>query len=240
MMMRCSLAMTRLRCLVMLAMGFLGRFARNVGQEFRKAADRSRARYWVSGYDAGYKEAGHDVQRAITRPREFMVGPDDKRPVFLRLVASLAEAARAADPELDGTDYAHAAWWRGNDAGFAGASRLFESALNEKPQGVVADVRVQRLRERIWGLVEESRKHGERQKLIYMSAQSNTLRAVTLAMDGVKVERRDPEFQAVLDRIANLASLADKVGVVGQCWRDIEAELAAWVESRSRGGEHAG
>ncbi len=45
------------------------------------------------------------------------------------LRAELEAARREDDPELDGTDGAHPAWWRGNDAGCASTTALIERAL---------------------------------------------------------------------------------------------------------------
>lgn len=61
------------------------------------------------------------------------------------------------DPSNDATDFAHPAWWRGHDHGFAGAVRMFKKALTEKPAGVVADKEAQELRVKIWELAEAER-----------------------------------------------------------------------------------
>jgi hypothetical protein len=47
-------------------------------------------------------------------------------------------------PEDDGTDFAHPAWWRGNDAGVIGAARVVERALQvDDWSGTVASSELQ-------------------------------------------------------------------------------------------------
>lgn len=61
------------------------------------------------------------------------------------------------DPDLDGTDAAHPAWWRGQEAGFDGAMGMIEKALTERPAGVISNERWQALRERIYAMANRSR-----------------------------------------------------------------------------------
>lgn len=55
------------------------------------------------------------------------------------------------DPELDGTDDAHPAWWRGSTAGVAGACERIEAVLDGKDSGagVLGNERLERLRRRL-------------------------------------------------------------------------------------------
>jgi len=57
------------------------------------------------------------------------------KPVLARENAALREEVKRLriaydDPSLDATDGAHPAWWRGNDAGVAGAVRIINEALD--------------------------------------------------------------------------------------------------------------
>jgi hypothetical protein len=63
----------------------------------------------------------------------------------------------ADDPELDGTDAAHPAWWRGQEYGFDAAMRMIEQALVERPAGVIGNAQWQALRERIYDMASRSR-----------------------------------------------------------------------------------
>ena len=58
------------------------------------------------------------------------------------------------NPEYDGTDFAHPAWWRGHQAGFDAAMPLIERALTEKPAGKIGNARWQTLRERVYALAK--------------------------------------------------------------------------------------
>ncbi|MGL6289245.1 MAG: hypothetical protein ACRC2H_00995 [Silanimonas sp.] len=46
-----------------------------------------------------------------------------------------AERAKADDSDLDGTDGAHPAWWRGSDHGFVGAVAAIQSILDGSDNG---------------------------------------------------------------------------------------------------------
>jgi uncharacterized protein (DUF433 family) len=61
------------------------------------------------------------------------------------------------DPELDATDGAHPAWWRGNDAGVAGACRVLAAVLDgsDGGSGVVGSEPLEMLRRRLIGQREE-------------------------------------------------------------------------------------
>lgn len=60
------------------------------------------------------------------------------------------------DPSWDGTDAAHPAWWRGNDAGVDGAVMVIEKVLSgEEPRGFVNHKRLQQLRLRVAALVSD-------------------------------------------------------------------------------------
>ncbi len=48
----------------------------------------------------------------------------------LNAYASAAPASGQDDPEWDGTDAAHPAWWRGNDAGYRSITRMIEGILD--------------------------------------------------------------------------------------------------------------
>lgn len=57
-------------------------------------------------------------------------------------------------PFFDGTDAAHPAWWRGNDAGVDGAVRRIEEVLSGKDDGsgVLGYAPLENLRRRLIGL----------------------------------------------------------------------------------------
>jgi chromosome segregation ATPase len=79
-----------------------------------------------------------------------------------RLAAAEAEVKRLRlawdDPEMDATDGAHPAWWRGNDAGVAGAVRIVNEALDEALPlaGCVGGADLERVRQRIAALRERA------------------------------------------------------------------------------------
>lgn len=83
----------------------------------------------------------------------------DERNRLRERVAELeAENARLRDdPEADGTDYAHPAWWRGNDAGVATLCRAIEALLDgQEPVGAVSGAEWDRVRRRVWELRGEN------------------------------------------------------------------------------------
>jgi len=62
------------------------------------------------------------------------------------------------DPELDATDFAHPAWWRGEEAGVRGVVRLLRKALKGEPGGVTSvETGLEPLRADIHRLVESVR-----------------------------------------------------------------------------------
>lgn len=72
--------------------------------------------------------------------------------------SKLAEATRQDLPELDGTDAAHPAWWRGYDYGVASICRALAEVLDGKePTGTCAEP-LESLRRRVW----EAREDGKR------------------------------------------------------------------------------
>jgi len=79
-----------------------------------------------------------------------------------KLAAAEAEVKRLRlawdDPEMDATDGAHPAWWRGNDAGVAGAVGIVTEALDEPLPlaGCVGGADLERVRQRIAALRERA------------------------------------------------------------------------------------
>lgn len=67
---------------------------------------------------------------------------------FTFLIALAREAlAGRDDPSMDATDYAHPAWWRGNEAGVLGAvSRIREAIEMDDGEGVLGGADLERLR----------------------------------------------------------------------------------------------
>ena len=63
------------------------------------------------------------------------------------------------DPEWDGTDYAHPAWWRGNDAGCNATVRRMLDALEGRDDGagVLGSSEMERARRMILELVRLKR-----------------------------------------------------------------------------------
>src|SRR5262245_8507268 len=59
------------------------------------------------------------------------------------------------EPELDATDYAHPAWWRGNDTGVAVVVAKLEDALNGRDDGtgVIGYEPLERLRRRLLDII---------------------------------------------------------------------------------------
>lgn len=55
------------------------------------------------------------------------------------------------NPEWDGTDAAHPAWWRGNDAGVAATVRILADAMDGKDngRGVIGYAPLEALRRRV-------------------------------------------------------------------------------------------
>lgn len=60
------------------------------------------------------------------------------------------------DPEWDATDFAHPAWWRGNDAGADAVVRRLEKVLDGKDEGagVLGGRKLEAIRRRLLGLLE--------------------------------------------------------------------------------------
>jgi hypothetical protein len=61
------------------------------------------------------------------------------------------------DPSLDGTDLAHPAWWRGNDAGVMATAEMINEILNYIEAGVDDNGRfnndyLNRLKHRLYGM----------------------------------------------------------------------------------------
>lgn len=54
---------------------------------------------------------------------------------FLLRLLDAARGAAADDPLWDGTDAAHPAWWRGNDAGVLATVRIVNEILDGKRSG---------------------------------------------------------------------------------------------------------
>lgn len=60
------------------------------------------------------------------------------------------------DPDLDATDWAHPAWWRGQRHGVETAIRSIEAVIVHGLVGSCADPKLQALRKKIDGLVRQS------------------------------------------------------------------------------------
>ena len=77
---------------------------------------------------------------------------DTPPPVFgYSAVRYLLACAFRDDPELDATDGAHPAWWRGNDHGVAAATDIIKNALEGKAgEGTLGFEPLQRVREQIY------------------------------------------------------------------------------------------
>lgn len=70
--------------------------------------------------------------------------------------ATCAATSHADDPETDGTDFAHPAWWRGNDRGVEAVCEIVERILDGKdtePLGRFGYLRLETLRQRLLALV---------------------------------------------------------------------------------------
>lgn len=67
-------------------------------------------------------------------------------------------------PELDGTDDAHPAWWRGSKAGVAGACERIENALGGRDSGagVLGNARLESLRRRVLAISQPGGGHDVR------------------------------------------------------------------------------
>ena len=60
------------------------------------------------------------------------------------------------NPNLDCTDWAHPAWWRGNDAGVASVCKMLHEIIDGKyPTGTVGYEPLEKLRWRIQGLIDQ-------------------------------------------------------------------------------------
>lgn len=58
------------------------------------------------------------------------------------------------DPKIDGINFAHPAWWRGERHGFAGCVEAVRDILDGKrPVGVCSDEKWEAVRRRLWELV---------------------------------------------------------------------------------------
>ena len=81
-------------------------------------------------------------------------------PKRLRALLSKPASAGSApdDPEMDATDFAHPAWWRGNDAGVEAVVRIANEVLDGKDNlaGVSGSDTLQALRERLHALAAGS------------------------------------------------------------------------------------
>lgn len=78
------------------------------------------------------------------------MGAEASREIARLLTAALSIAGeKADDPELDGTDFAHPAWWRGNDAGVASTIQIVNEILDGRHMGKFGDASLQALYERL-------------------------------------------------------------------------------------------
>lgn len=61
------------------------------------------------------------------------------------------------DPEADGTDYAHPAYWRGSDAGVRGAVMRIRQAIDghDDGSGVIGDSDLEDVRRKILAMREQ-------------------------------------------------------------------------------------
>lgn len=77
-----------------------------------------------------------------------------------RLMTALELDAREIDDkEMDGTDYAHPAYWRGNDDGVRGAVDSIRKVIDtESCEGVVGDPKLEQLRRDVLELITERNK----------------------------------------------------------------------------------
>lgn len=62
----------------------------------------------------------------------------------------------ANDPQWDGTDAAHPAWWRGSDRGCEAATQILTDALNGKDDGhgVIGHAPLETLRRRLLAIAD--------------------------------------------------------------------------------------
>lgn len=87
--------------------------------------------------------------RAYDRQRD--AGATHEQALHSVLADVVAARQLADDPDLDGTDGAHPAYWRGTDAGVAGAVSRIEAVLDGKDdgKGVLGGKRLEALRRRM-------------------------------------------------------------------------------------------
>jgi hypothetical protein len=112
------------------------------------------------------------------------------------LVAALrTKRQQRDDPELDATDGAHPAWWRGNDAGVAGACRVLAAVLDgsDGGSGVVGFEPLEMLR----GRLREQREELERLRarvaeLEHLDSLVPELREFVALYAKLHVERYNP------------------------------------------------
>lgn len=91
-----------------------------------------------------YEDVSSSSESQISRIQEIINAHRPKPPSFIQDF-----------PENDCTDFAHPAWWRGNDAGVAGAVRSIKDILDSKEIHGVCQQPLQGIRERVHALLSE-------------------------------------------------------------------------------------
>lgn len=100
-------------------------------------------------------EKGRVKYRVYPQPKVFPApyNPEELKKTGLTRLGSqpLADVILFNDPELDGTDFAHPAWWRGNEAGCLGTAERFQKILDGKDDGhgVISHPKLESVRRQI-------------------------------------------------------------------------------------------
>lgn len=94
------------------------------------------------------------------------------------------------DSSTDATDFAHPAWWRGNDAGVYATVAVIQRALDNGLDGGVSGYRpLQKVRERIARLRESALTAREATALLCLGVAGERLRDTKPAFNGVDFTR---------------------------------------------------
>jgi hypothetical protein len=121
----------------------------------------ARAAMFELGWNKGSKEA----RKAIAMQAAYTVNTIRESPLPTSPLAAALQASRAEadDPQWDGTDAAHPAWWRGNDRGVEAVVQIVNGVLDGQPPGMHGSEALTALVKRIAAARAEGRQAGLRE-----------------------------------------------------------------------------
>ena len=101
--------------------------------------------------------ASAEVREQLAYSEKVCAERDALRAKVVELEAALAEA-REDHQELDGTDAAHPAWWRGHNYGSDSICRALTEVLDGKEPSGTCGEPYETLRRRVWEALEDSKR----------------------------------------------------------------------------------